>query len=67
MGIKYPHIVAIIIGVIILAVSFIPIFLTMNHGYKLAHPKVVGVFLFPTIGVSVAGLIVFLSFMMKKK
>ncbi len=53
---------AIVVGVILTLVSFLPVIISSQAGYELAHPKVVKVFLFPTIGVSIAAIIVFISF-----
>ena len=63
---KKHQIAAIAVGVILAAVSFLPVLLTMQQGYELAHPKIVGVFLYPTIGVAVAAVIVFISFLMDR-
>ena len=63
---KKHQIVAIVVGVILALVSFLPVIVTMNKGYELAHPKVVGVFLYPTIGVAVAAVIVFIAFLKNK-
>lgn len=63
---KKHQIAAIAIGIILSVVSFLPVFVTMNEGYNLAHPEVVGVFLYPTIGVAVAAVIVFISFLKDK-
>ncbi|RLA13033.1 MAG: hypothetical protein DRQ52_06975 [Gammaproteobacteria bacterium] len=62
---KY-QIAAIVIGIILSIVSFLPVFVTMNQGYDLANPNVVKIFLYPTIGVSVAAVIVFISFLKDK-
>ncbi len=60
---KKHQIIAIVVGAILSLVSFIPVLLTMNAGYDLAHPQVVGVFLFPTIGEAVAAVIIFIAFL----
>jgi hypothetical protein len=60
---KKHQIAAIVVGVILAVVSFIPVIVTMDRGYDLAHPDVVKVFLYPTIGVAVAAVIVFVSFL----
>lgn len=59
---KY-QIVAMIVGVILTVVSFLPVIVTMNAEYNLAHPDIVKVFLYPTIGVAVAAVIVFIAFL----
>ena len=59
---KKHQIAAIVVGVILAVVSFIPVIITMGS-YDLAHPNVVKVFLYPTIGVAVAAVIVFVSFL----
>jgi hypothetical protein len=63
---KKHQIVAIVVGIILSVVSFIPVFVTMNKNMNLAHPNVVGVFLYPTIGVAIAAIIVFISFLKDK-
>lgn len=63
---KKHQIAAIVGGVILSLVSFLPVFLTMSKGYELAHPKVVEVFLYQTIGVAVAAVIVFIVFSKNK-
>ncbi|MCK4841937.1 MAG: hypothetical protein KAT04_08645 [Methylococcales bacterium] len=62
---KAHQVVAIVVGIILSMVSFLPVLLTINKGYDLAHPNVVGVFLYPTIGVSIAAIIIFISFLKK--
>jgi uncharacterized RDD family membrane protein YckC len=59
---KKHQIAAIIVGLLLSAVSFLPVIITASSGYSLGHPGVVKVFLFPTIGVAVAAIIVFVSF-----
>lgn len=59
---KKHQIAAIIGGVVLSVVSFLPVFITISSGYRLAHPQVIKVFLYPILGVSVAVVIVFLSF-----
>jgi len=64
---KKHQVVAIIVGTILSIVSFFPVLLTINK-YKLedlGHPNIVGVFLYPTIGVSIAAIIIFISFFKK--
>jgi len=63
---KKHQIVAIVVGVILAVVSFLPVIVTMNEGYDIAHPGVVKVFLYPTIGVAVAAVVVFISFLKDK-
>lgn len=60
---KKHHIAAITVGIILSIVTFIPVIVTMQGGYNLAHPAVIGVFLYPTIGVAVAAVIVLVSFL----
>lgn len=59
---KKHKLAAIVVGVILAAVSFLPVILTMNKGIDLAHPKVMNVFLYPAIGITLAAIIVFMSF-----
>lgn len=54
---------AIVVAIVVLAVSFLPVLITVSSGYDLGNPRVVHVFLYPTIGVAVAAIIVVLSFM----
>lgn len=63
---KKHQIAAIVVGAILSLVSFLPVLVTMNRGYELAHPKIVGVFLYPTIGVAVAAVIIFIAFLRNK-
>jgi hypothetical protein len=63
VAMKKHQIAAIVVGIIVLAVSFIPVIVTMSKGYILGHPTVVNVFLYPTIGVAVAAIMVFISFL----
>lgn len=63
---KKHQIVAIVVGAILSLVSFLPVFVTMRKGYNLAHPQVVRVFLYPTIGVAVAAVIIFIAFLKNK-
>ena len=58
---------AIVIGLTLSAVSFLPVIVTAASGYQLGHPNVVKVFLYPTVGVAVAASIVFLSFFRSDK
>jgi len=62
---KTHQLVAIILGLIVTGVSFLPvIFTVLTYNYRaLVHPSLVKVFLYPTIGVSVASIIVFASFL----
>jgi len=62
---KKHQIAAIVVGVILSLVSFIPVMVTSGR-YELAHPNVVKVFLYPTIGVAVAAIIIFMSFLKDK-
>lgn len=62
---KY-QIVAIVVSVILTVVSFLPVIVTMNAEYNLAHPNIVKVFLYPTIGVAVAAVIIFIAFLKDK-
>ncbi len=64
---KKHQIAAIVVGLILSAVSFLPVIITDSSGYSLGHPNVVKVFLYPTIGVAVAAIIVFLSFFRSDK
>jgi uncharacterized membrane protein YidH (DUF202 family) len=61
---KTHQVAAIVIGVIILVVSFLPvIFLYNTYDISmLGYYPAVHIFVYPTVGVVVAGLIVFLSF-----
>ena len=59
---KY-QIVAIVVGVILTVVSFLPVIVIMKAEYNLAHPDLIKVFLNPTIGVVVAAVIVFIAFL----
>jgi uncharacterized membrane protein len=59
---KRHQIVAIILGIVVAGVSFLPVIITASSGYNLGHPNVVKVFLYPIIGVAVAAIIVFVSF-----
>jgi len=63
---KY-QVVAIIVGIILSIVSFFPVLLTINkYTFEdLGNPNAVGVFLYPTIGVSIAAIIIFISFFME--
>ena len=63
---KRHQIAAIVIGSILSLVTFIPVLLTKNAGYELTHYLVAGVFLYPTIGVSVAAVIIFIAFLINK-
>lgn len=63
---KKHQIAAIVVGVILSLVSFLPVLVTANKGYPLADPRVVGVFMYPTIGVAVAAVIVFIAFLKNK-
>jgi len=63
---KKHQIAAIVVGAILSLVSFLPVLLTMNQGYELAYPTIVGVFLYPTIGVAVAAVIIFIAFLRNK-
>jgi hypothetical protein len=63
---KKHQLVAIIAGIILTIVSFLPVIVTMNAGYELSHPKIVKVFLYPMIGVAVAAVIVLISFLKDK-
>lgn len=57
-------IAAIVVGVFILAVSFLPVILAYNkYGLEnLGHSYIFHVFVYPTVGVVVVGIIVFVSF-----
>jgi len=59
---KKHQIAAIIVGLLLSAVSFLPVIFTAYKGFNLGNPNVVKVFIYPTIGVSVAAIIVFVSF-----
>lgn len=63
---KKHQIAAIVVGAILSLISFLPVLITMSQGYELGHPKIVGVFLYPTIGVAVASIIIFIAFLMNK-
>jgi hypothetical protein len=54
--------VAIVVGLILVVMSYIPVLISYLSGAKLGHPLVMTVFIFPTIGATVAAVIVFLSF-----
>jgi len=58
---------AMLVGAIPSLFSFLPVFITMNKGYNLAHPKIVGVFVSPTIGVAVVAVIIFIAFLKNEK
>lgn len=61
---KIHQVAAIVIGILILAVSFLPVILAYNKYdlETLGDYRVINVFIYPTVGVVVAGIIVFLSF-----
>lgn len=63
---KKHQIAAIVVGTVLTLVSFLPVLVTINKGYVLAHPGIVGVFLYPTIGVAVAAVIIFIAFLINK-
>jgi hypothetical protein len=65
-GNKKHQIAAIVVGIVLAGVSFLPVIFTMNRGLDLGHPNVVKVFLYPTIGVAVAAVIVFIAFLKDK-
>jgi len=58
------QVAAIVVGISILAVSFLPVILAYNTYdlETLGSYRVINVFIYPTIGVVVAGIIVFVSF-----
>ena len=60
---KKHQIAAIVVGVMLSLVSFLPVIITASRGYDLGHPNVVKVFLYPTLGVGIAAVIVFFSFL----
>ena len=60
---KKHQIVAIVVGLILSLVSFLPVFLIINKGYNVVHSARVDVFLYPTIGVSVAAVLVVIAFL----
>ncbi len=60
---KKQQIAAMTIGALLVIVTLIPVFLIAERGLDLSHPKLMGVFLYPTIGFSVAAIIIFVSFL----
>ena len=62
------QVVAIILGIIMVGVSFIPVYIVASRPYvDLAHPSNIKVFMYPTIGVAVAAVIIFISFFKDSK
>jgi hypothetical protein len=62
---KKHQIVAIIVGTLLSIVSFIPVYLTWAREHSLeylGHPMIVKVFIFPTVGVGIAAVLIFFSF-----
>ncbi len=62
---KKHQIVAIAVGTLLSIVSFIPVYLTWVREHSLeylGHPMIVKVFIFPTVGVGVAAVLVFFAF-----
>ncbi|SEL59888.1 hypothetical protein SAMN05216214_1151 [Atopomonas hussainii] len=64
---KKHQIVAIVVGLSLSVVSFLPVFITASSGFALGHPSVVKVFFYPTIGVAVSAILVFVAFFMGSK
>ena len=60
---KKHQIVAIVVGLILSLVSFLPVFLMIDKGYNLVGRGNTGVFLFPTIGVSMAAILIVIAFL----
>jgi len=63
---KAHQIAAIVVGIVLSVVSFIPVLVTIQEEYDLAHPEVVDVFIFPTLGTAVSAIIVFIAFVIKR-
>ncbi len=61
---KKHQVTAIILGVILSAISFLPVIFTIySYGFDaLGSPVFVKVFFYPTIGVAISAIIVFVSF-----
>lgn len=55
--------VAIIIGIILSGISFIPVLLMLFAGYDIGSLMYFKVFIFPTIGVGIAAIIIYHSFL----
>lgn len=63
---KSHQVAAIVVGVFVLAVSFLPVILAYNRYNNLetlGDYRVIDVFIYPSVGVVVAGTIVFVSFL----
>lgn len=53
--------VAIITALVLIALTSIPVFILIAQGVEVAHPRVNGVFIYPTIGACVGAVLVVAS------
>lgn len=58
--------VAIVVALVLLALTSIPVLLLVKEGVQVAHPQVNGVFIYPTIGACVGAVLVVMSYVFPK-
>lgn len=59
--------VAIFVALVLLVLTSIPVQLLMKEGVQVAHPRVNGIFIYPTIGACVGALLVVASYIFPKR